>query len=534
MPSRGELGARRLDRVRRHSARRRWSGAALGAAAVTVVFVAVSAWWLSQDRSVPFGGEAQHLYGSLTYYAALKSGHVLRAFEGHTYYPPLVRTFGALSLMVGGMHVAAPVFAQNLVFVPLLALACYRVGALIAGSRAGLLAVVFALGTPLVIEQFHNFMLDAAETALVAAAVWLVLASDRFARAGVAAAAGAAVGFGLLTKQLMPIYLVGLVPAVLARGGGWRHWRGIAAFAGVALLVAGPWYLHHHADWSTWFDTAGTGTEHEPVPVKAAPPIVSLTNVGWYFWAALNALLFAGLFAFAAFGTGIAVRRVVRERPRPAGDVLPELLWGLAGAWLALLLMRHHDDRYTMPLIVYLSVLATAWIVRLRPSRQAVAVALLVALVVVANLGATFGVGRDPSQLPLSNGAIHEGEGVPPRDRVVVYSSLDYLLSSPERNGDLLGVMRALRRAGVRRVDWRDHADINDHLFESIGLTIFAHMAGLRTVQFDEASGQPERSALLVREPAARAAGACRRMMNGSGFRITIRDPGGQARAFCP
>jgi uncharacterized membrane protein YsdA (DUF1294 family) len=526
MPSRGTLGARRLDRVRMERGQRRWSGAAWGAAAVTAAFVALSAWWLTQDRSVPFGGEAQHLYGSLTYYAAFKSGHVLRAFEGHTYYPPAVRTFGALALLVGGMHVAAPVLAQNLVLVPLLALACFQVGRLIAGPRAGLLAVVFALGTPLVIEQFHNFMLDAPETVLVAVAVWLILASDRFARVGLAALAGATFGLGLLTKQLMPLYLIGLVPAVLARGGGWRNWRGMAAFAGAALLVAAPWYLHHRHDFSTWFEAAGTGTQGEPVPPKAAPPLISLANLGWYLWATLNALLFAGLFAFAAVGTVSATRRVVRERPRPTSDLLPELLWGLSGAWLALMLMRHHDDRYTMPLIIYLSVLATAWIVRLRPSRQVVAVMLLVACVVAATLGATFGVGREPNQLPLSNGAIHEGEGVPPRDRVVFYSSLDYLLSSPQRNGDLLSVMRALRRrAGVQRIDWRDHADINDHLFESIGLTIFAHMAGLETVQFDEASGRPERRAVLIRGYRFDGTPPCARMMNGTGVWIRLGDP---------
>jgi uncharacterized membrane protein YsdA (DUF1294 family) len=540
MPSLGELRARPLDRTRIERAPGRWSGAASGTVAITAGFVALTGWWLTQDRSVPFGGEAQHLYGSLTYYEALHAGHILRAFEGHTYYPPLVRTFGALALMIGGMHVAAPVLAQNLVFVPLLALACYRVGRLTSSTPsppAGLLAVVFALGAPLVIEQFHNYMLDAPETALVAVAVWLVLASNRFERAGVAALAGATVGFGLLTKQLMPLYLVGLVPAVLARDGGWRNSRGIAAFVGGALLVAAPWYLHHHADWSTWFEAAGSGTTGEPVPPKAAPPLISLANLGWYLWATLNTLLLAGLFVFAALGTGIASARVARSRRSLAApDLTFELLCGLAGAWLAITALRHHDARYAMPLIVYVSVLATAWIVRLGRARHAVAIALLAGCVIAANLGATFGVGRGSNQLPLSNGAIHEGEGVPPRDAVIAYTADDYLLSGPQRNGDLAAVMRALRRrAGVQRIDWRDHADINDHLFESIGLTIFAHMAGLKTVQFDQASTQPERTALLIRAHRFGSTPPCERMSNGTGVWIRVHDPrGSTTRSFCP
>ena len=42
--------------------------------------------------------------------------------------------------------------------------------------------MLFVLGSPLLIEQFHVFMIDAPEAALVAVAVWLILASDRFAR----------------------------------------------------------------------------------------------------------------------------------------------------------------------------------------------------------------------------------------------------------------------------------------------------------------------------------------------------------------
>src|SRR3981189_880887 len=113
MPSRGTLGARRSDRARmQQRGQRRWSGAAWGAVGVTAAFVLVTCWWLTQDRAVPFGGESQHLYGSLLYYEAFKAGHVLKAFEGHTYYPPAIRTFGAIALAVGGMHVAAPVLAQ--------------------------------------------------------------------------------------------------------------------------------------------------------------------------------------------------------------------------------------------------------------------------------------------------------------------------------------------------------------------------------------------------------------------------------------
>lgn len=512
----------------------RWSAAAWGAIAVTGLFVALTCWWLAEDAAVPFGGGASHVYASLLYWEFLREGEPLRAFELSTYYPPGIRLFGVLALALGGMRVAVPILAQNLVFVPLLALACFRIGRMTTSPpspRAGLLAVVFALGSPLIAEQFHVFMLDAPQAALVALAAWLILASERFARVDLAALAGLTVGFGVLTKQLMPLYLVGLVAAVLLRGGGWRNWRGLAAFLGVALLVGAPWYVEHLSEWGRFAGAAGTGSATEPVPEAASPSLLSLANLGWYLWATLNGLLLAALFAFAAVGVTIAAVRVARTtRPWPTDDVTIELLCGLGGAWLMITLLPHHDVRYTMGLIVYLAVLGTAWIVRLAPRAQAVAVSALVLAVAVAQLGATFGVGRDPGQLPLSNGATMEGEGVPPRDRVVVYTSLDYLVSGPERSGDLPALFDALRADGVARVSWEDRGDVNDHLFESIGLLVFARFAGLSAEGVDPP--REGRLAALIRAHELDGSEPCTRLMNGTG--VWVRDGEAGGPDACP
>jgi 4-amino-4-deoxy-L-arabinose transferase-like glycosyltransferase len=510
--------------------RPRWSAAAWGAIGATTLFVALTCWWLTQDHAVPFGGGAQHLFAAIRFKEAIAAGHPLTIFNQHGYYPPAIRLFGALALLIGGMHVATAVLAQNLVFVPLLALACFQVGRMLAGPRAGLLAVVFALGAPLVAEQFHVFMLDAPEAALVAVAVWLILASERFARVGIAALAGLVLGVALLTKQFSPLYLVGLLAAVVVRDGGWRNRRGLAAFVGVVLVVAGPWYLRHIGEWKTWGSAAGSGSETETTFTPASmPPRFSGANVTWYGWATLNALLFAPLAAFAAVGVTLTAVRVVRARARLAESPAAELLCGLVGGWLAMTALRHHDARYALPFIVYLTVLGTAWIVRLRPAGQTVAIALLVAAVGAAHAGATFGVGRAPNEQPLSNGRIHEGEGVPPRNRIVVYDSLDYLVSGPQRDGDVLRLMRELRRAGIARIAWQDHGDVNDHRFEAIGLIIFARIAGLKVEGFDPPTSERQVLAVPIRGRSLGRAAPCTRMENGDGVWVRVG-----RRLWCP
>jgi 4-amino-4-deoxy-L-arabinose transferase-like glycosyltransferase len=509
----------------------RWSAAAWGAIAITLLFLAVTCWWLAVDRAVPFGGNASHLYASFLYLEFVRAGDPLRAITYSTYYPPGIRALGVLALALGGNSADGPVLLLNLVFVPLLALACYRIGCMVTGPAGGLLAVLLALGGPLVTEQFHVFMLDAPQAALVALAAWLILASDRFARVELAALAGFAVGFGVVAKQFLPLYLLGLLAAVLLRGQGWRNWRGIAAFAGVAFVVAAPWYIVHLSEWGRFAGAANRATATEIVPPAASPPLLSLANLGWYFWATLNGLLFAPLFAFATVGVVAAVARVVRTRPRPPDDVTVTLLWALGGTWLALTLLPHHDVRYTMGAIVYIAVLGTVWAVRLPANWRALASAALVLAVIAAQLGATFGVGRSSQQLPLSNGALHEGEGVPPRERIVIYSSLDYLVSGPQRDGDMLGLMRRLRAGGAERIAWEDHGDvkdINDHHFEGVGLIVFARIAGLGVEGLD-----PPRAgatvAHLIRAHAFDGSAPCTRLGNGTAVWVQI-----DGRDSCP
>lgn len=510
-----------------------WSAPAWGAIAVVVGFVGLTAWWLSVDRGVPYNDAAQHLFFAFHFHDLLQQGRVGAVFDFPSYYPPLTFLLGAAASFVAGVHVAVPILAQNLVYVPLLALACYRLARMVAGSGAGLLAVVFALGAPLVIEQFHVFMLDVPQATLAAVSIWLILASERFARVGTAALAGLALGLGTASKELAPLYLVGVVACVLARGG-WRNWRGLLAFGAAALVVAAPWYVRQAmlGELGKLWAAAGPGGQ---VPPLARPPLASLDNLLWYFWATLDGLLFAPLFLFAAIGVGVALVRVARSRPGEDGTL--ELLCGLAGAWLALTLMPHKDMRYTIGLIVFLSVLGTAWIARLAPAPRTAMVGLLLAATAAAHVGATFGVGGDTSRkLPGQRDATW-GEGVPPRDRVIVYENHNFIVSGPRSRPDVLALLRALRREGVVEIGFTDQVDSFDRNFEEIGLWDLSRVAGLQVSPELEGVGAPgpgQAVAIRTRMPGG-GPSPCLRLADGSGVWLRIgAPPGSPPRESCP
>ena len=204
----------------------------------------------------------------------------------------------------------------------------------------------------------------------------------------------------------------------------------------------------------------GRGSATEPVPPAASPPLVSLAQ---------PRLVRVGDAQRPAVRAAVRVRGDRRrrgDRPRHARRVRPRRTSpsSCCGASAAhgsrSRSCAHHDVRYTMG--------ADRLRRRARHGVDRAAAAALAGASANArsSLAVVGGTARRdvrrrprPGQLPLSNGAIHEGEGVPPRDRVVVYSSLDYLVSGPlrERRRARPDATPARRRRRPHR-DWRTAA----------------------------------------------------------------------------
>jgi 4-amino-4-deoxy-L-arabinose transferase-like glycosyltransferase len=462
------------------SAARRTAAFAMSPAGVAVLltgtFLALTGWWLAVDSSAPDFDHARHLFIALGDYNAFRHGNQSYWLTTYTQYPPLVHLVGVLAdYLRGHVSVDTPTLLENLVFIPLLALGCYGTGRLAYGRWAGVLAVVFALGTPMVISQFHVFMLDAPEAALVALSVWLVLESDRFQSVKLSALAGAAVGCGMLTKGTFPLFVVGLLIAVVALGG-WRNWRGLLVFAVVAAVIAAPWYIVHLSDLrgQTLGATAAPSGKGVPgsAPGNVTPLRWSEANIFWYVWNLDTHQLRAPLAIFFLAGFTFAAVRLARWRRNENHAV--ELLAGAVGSYVGMTFVTtFKDPRYTLPALVYLAVLGSGWITQVRRRVSLAAGALLVAIAVLNTAGLTFGAGSPVSvNLPI-------GPANPLGKRALTLLSPNgYVVGQPVR-GPIPSLLRAAKDAGydVVRVDLG-----GGHLFFNlVGIEILSEEAGLRT-----------------------------------------------------
>ncbi len=484
-------------------------------AAAVVTFIAVTVWWLTQDDRVQDWDNGLHTLLAFGIHDQLAGGDLTTWFTEFNTYPPLVHLVGALGVFIGGKSPMSVIIASNVVFVPLLAAGCYGVGRLTYGPHAGLLAGLLALSTPLLVSQMHEFMIDSPEAAMVAASAWAILASRRFERVGIAALAGVAVGLALMTKETSVMFLTGLVAVTILRGG-WRRWRGVLVFLVIAAAISLPWYIYHRAQLNGLVE--GQGGTGAAVTAESAPPLFSRASLLWYFWAALNFQLLAPLLLFLLVGATATARDCVRRwTPENLG---PELLAGGFVSWLGVTLIRHKDVRFTLPALIYVAVLATGWIVLARPRLRIAATAILGVVLIADFLGVATGVGQTVRiALPGAPAA----SGLYTR-QVTLYSPDGYIRGGPEHDGDILQLMRELKRASIQTITFdAGSTDVTD--FTTYGLQVRAIQAGLPpTAVYDPAALGPHDAFMLRHFPGPGDPPPCQRLRDGSGVYVALGD----------
>jgi 4-amino-4-deoxy-L-arabinose transferase-like glycosyltransferase len=491
-------------------------------------FVAMSVWWLGADDRVPDWDSGAHEYFAAVIHNELASGQLTRPFTDYNSYPPLVHLVGALSIFVAGLHPATLILSSNIVFVPLLAFGCFGAARIAYGPRAGVLAAVLALGSPMIVSTMHEYYLDGPQAAMIAVSVWALLASRHFERVKIAALAGVLSGLALLTKETSVVFLAGFVlVAALRAGRGGR--RGILAYTLAALLVAAPWYIDHAAQIGLTYTVIGGLT-----PAGRAPALGSFASFSWYGWNLVNQQLFAPLTVAFAIGTVLALRRLLRRGVRAAG-VEPELLAGAFVSYLGMTLVLHKDPRYTLPMLVYLALLATGWIATLSRSRwRALLSGAVVALSAIYFVGISAGIGSTVQfRLP---GSLHE---------ITLYDTAGWLRGGPAHDGDVGALIAGLRASGVRDVvlyTGDDPVDFND-----TGLSVMLMSAGLHVA---DAGAFPaaEQASLVLSPPGTAGPPPCQRLNDGSRIYVvagpalgldaaTMRDrtqPGSRYTLLCP
>ncbi len=500
------------------------------------VFVLVTFWWLTQDNRIPIWDAGNHMQIAYLDSLAIRHGQLSEPFTVYYSYPPLLHLIGAVAILLVGIHPMALVMTSNLVFVPLLAFGCYGVGKLVGGPRAGLLAGLFGLATPMFVSMIHDFFIDTPQASMVAVSLWATLASNRFERRGVSILAGALCGLALLTKETSLVFLSGAVLAVIIRGG-WRRPVGLLGFFAAFGVVAGPWYIYHAHDLIQTF----TSIAQLYVNPVQSPSRWSLASFGWYFWNLVNEQAMLPFTVLFVIGVVMAIRRCIKDRLSSA-SVLPEILAGLLVSYLGMTYLTHKDPRYSLPGLVYVAVLGTFWIPQIaRPRVRAAVTIAFVAIAAINFVGMSTGLGgmrRIMVSLPnAENTMIYQRQ-------FTLYENQGWLRGGPATDGNARGLLEGLHQMGVTNVALDPANDLPD--FSTLGYIVLTDQLDMTT---DATPTQTSHSAyLFLKSPRPGDPPACQHLTGGWAMYIvrgtiagldtdTLNDPAAPSKQYafvCP
>jgi hypothetical protein len=169
--------------------------------------------------------------------------------------------------------------------------------------------------------------------------------------------------------------------------------------------------------------------------------------------------------------------------------------------------------------------------VRLPRRGRILATAALVVVAVANTLGTSFGVGGLARiSLPGASSTALDQPGY-----VTFYSNTGFLVAGPHRDGDLLAMLQALRRNGVRGVIWPGEQSRAPD-FSRAGVSALSQVAGLEVLKIENEDELGPGDAVLIHIPInPNEEPPCVQLDDGTGVWVRLGNPSTPgSRDYCP
>lgn len=292
----------------RHVARWKWSlrrlSGAQQAVALTLTMTLINLSWALRDHAAPSWDQSHYLYLTWVYQQALDH-HGPAAFLHAVYTTDPSRSPLLSVLMVPLSYIFGPGtavgLALNLTLLPIFLLCTGAIAKAFFDSRARLLAIVFLAPMPLIVSLLHQVLQDFLLVTLTAAAVLLLLKSNRFQGRKASFGLGLVVAAGMLTKFSfflgiagpVIVTLVGCIISCVAsrrRDGNWRAaQRPITNIGLLGVIAVVPTLLWYLPNWNatatylkTQFSIQAGGTLDPLSPLHVAAYLIDTgENMSW-------------------------------------------------------------------------------------------------------------------------------------------------------------------------------------------------------------------------------------------------------------
>lgn len=340
--------------------------------------------WIARDSRPPFWDMADKQIAALHIYDAFaQSG--LSAFalipRLTEFYPPLYQSVIAGFYALFGRTVDAAQWA-NLPAIALLLIATYGIGRTLLKPIPAAMAAVLVNFYPYLLWISRETVVDYWLTAMVAAAIWMLIQTREFSDRPRSLAFGVVCGLGMLTKWTFAFFVV--LPALwYAR----KNFKNAAIAAASAAIVAAYWYVPAGiTSLETLYRINSTQSVSEGDPGR-----LTLQALIFYVRALEGYQLFLPLFLVFIAGAVLLARGFRLEW-------MPIVLW-IAGGWLGLMLFQNKDPRYTAPLLPAVALISVQVF-----ERKQILAAFLIPFLLLQHYLVSFGAPGLPPRVVLARG----------------------------------------------------------------------------------------------------------------------------------
>ena len=217
-----------MDRVLVVNETRRGRTLSLGAVLTLVVFHALNNWvFVTTQQTILGWDRPAHLVRTLIYNDMLQQVNLRSVFEVMTWSwnrPPLSHLVAVPLYRLFGVSTGVALM-RNVLFVAMLLFSVYGIGKRYFGSRVGLLAAFIVSTYPILFSISRMPYVEYGLTAMVALAVYLLVASDGFRNRRSSLLMGLVVGLGILTKWQFVAFAGGPIACVAVRSGALKDVR---------------------------------------------------------------------------------------------------------------------------------------------------------------------------------------------------------------------------------------------------------------------------------------------------------------------
>lgn len=390
---------------------------------VFVIFLVVSnIIWLKIDIQTPHWDGARHLLTSLKYYDLIANWfndisnlHNLKSIvQTYYYYPPFYYLSTIPMYFIFGKSADSAVLV-NTFYIIMLVFSVYGIGKILWNRTVGLLSSFYIALTPMILSSFREYMIDMPMIAFVALSFYLLLKSNKFQNTLYSILLGISLACGMLTKWMFPIFLAGpilyfVVEIIINNIKKWdfkiflHSVKGSLICVSIFTIIAGPWY-HYNLN-QLKIDFRGNA-------------LISVPEKGSFLLHFVNVHTYLIMFIFVLIGLIVSFSRVRYFKKNLL--IILSILFPLVALFL---LTKNYDARYSLPWLVYGTILATFWITLIKNKVLKVACIIIFSLVLIFNFySVSFGLNFLPKQLLIK---------MTNKISMVIYNQYGYTVGPPK------------------------------------------------------------------------------------------------------